>query len=220
MILADVFFSAWSYQVSYLEFFGMITGIVAIGLSAQANVWNWPIGIVNVVLSFFLFYSVQLYPDMFLQVFFFVTNLIGWWRWTHPRPEEATRKQELRVSRMNMLDIAIVVSTGMIGTLVLGTFAKKLHDIFPVVFTEPSAFPYSDSFITVMSIVTTYYVIQKKLECWIIWIVVDLLAAYLYMMREIYLYSFLYLIFTGIAIAGFRKWRIDLLNDAEQRISI
>src|SRR5688572_10097144 len=98
--IENIFFTAWNYPVSYLEFFGLISGIIAVLLSAFANVWSWPIGIINVTLSFFLFFQVQLYPDMFLQVFFFVTNVLGWWRWTHPKPFEEDRKHELKVSLM------------------------------------------------------------------------------------------------------------------------
>ena len=60
--------------MSYLEFFGVAFGLLAVWLSAKANIWSWPVGIVNVVLAFLLYYQVQLYPDMFLQAFFFVTN--------------------------------------------------------------------------------------------------------------------------------------------------
>lgn len=62
----NIFFAVWNYEVSYLEFFGLVSGIAAVVLSALANVWSWPLGIVNVTLSFFLFFQVQLYPDMFL----------------------------------------------------------------------------------------------------------------------------------------------------------
>ena len=64
--------------MSYLEFFGTVAGGIAVWLSARGNIWSWPIGIINVSLYFFLFFQVQLYPDMFLQSLFFVTNLMGW----------------------------------------------------------------------------------------------------------------------------------------------
>src|SRR5882762_1859133 len=90
--------TVFGYPLSYLELFGWISGIVAVVLSARANLWSWPIGIINVTLSFFLFFQVQLYPDMFLQIFYFITNLIGWWRWANPKQGEENKKQELKVS--------------------------------------------------------------------------------------------------------------------------
>jgi nicotinamide mononucleotide transporter len=199
-------FELWGYKVSYLELLGLISGIIAVWLSALANIWSWPIGIVNVVLSFFIFFQVQLYPDMFLQIFFFVTNIIGWWRWAHPGPEEEDRKHELRVSFMKPSQLVLITSIGLLGTFLLGLFASYLHEWFPVIFSKPSASPYLDSFITIMSVVTTFYMIEKKIECWIIWIVVDVIATYLYFTRGIPLYSLLYLIFTLIAAFALWNW--------------
>jgi nicotinamide mononucleotide transporter len=201
-----IFFHAWGYPVSFLEFFGLISGIIAVALSSLANVWSWPIGIINVTLSFFLFYQVQLYPDMFLQVFFFVTNVIGWWRWTHPKKFEEDRKHELKVTSCSPRDLIVIISVGLTGTIAMGLFAKNLHELLPFLFTQPSAFPFVDSFITVMSIVATYYMIQKKIESWLIWLVIDIIATYLYFIRDIKLYSLLYFLFCLIAMFGFWNW--------------
>lgn len=204
--IESVLFTVWGYPVSFLEFFGWLTGVIAVGLSAKANIWSWPVGIVNVVLSFFLFYQVQLYPDMFLQVFFFVTNLLGWWRWANPRPGEEDKKKELRISYMKPTELALVFGGGLFGTWLMGQSASNLHEWLPAVFSQPSASPYLDSFITVMSIITTFYMIQKKVECWIIWILVDIVATYLYFVRDIKFYSLLYLLFTGIATFALFNW--------------
>lgn len=202
----SIFFTALGYQMSYLEFFGTVAGGIAVWLSAKANIWSWPIGIINVVLFFFLFYQVQLYPDMFLQIFFFVTNLLGWWRWAHPKAGEEDRKKELKVSFMQRKQFVLIVFIGLFGTYLFGTFAKNLHELFPTVFSLPSAFPYADSFVTVMSIVTTFLMIQKKVECWIIWIIVDIIATYLYFAKGIKFVGIEYLVFCFLASFGLWNW--------------
>lgn len=202
----NIFFTVWNYDVSYLEFFGLVSGIIAVVLSALANVWSWPAGIINVTLSFFLFFQVQLYPDMFLQIFFFITNVMGWWRWTHPRPYEEDRKHELKISFLKTSELILVSAGGIAGTLLLGLFAENLHELFPSVFTKPSAAPYLDSFITVMSIVATIYLIQKKIESWVIWLLVDVIATYLYFSRDIKLYGVLYLALCFIAAFALWNW--------------
>lgn len=201
-----IFFTALDYNMSYIEFFGVAFGLWAVWLSAKARIWSWPIGIVNVILAFFLYFQVQLYPDMFLQVFFFVTNILGWIRWTSPKPEEEDRKHQLKVSFMKREQLLLVIAVGLLGTFALGSFASRLHEWFPGIFALPSAYPYIDSFITVMSIVTTFFMIQKKIECWIIWIVVDIVATYLYYVKEVKFYSVEYLIFTGLAAFGLWNW--------------
>lgn len=202
----NTFLELWGYKMSWLEFVGVLTGVTAVMLTAMANSWNWPLGLVNIVASFFLFYQVQLYPDMFLQVFFFSANIAGWWRWTHPAPGEQDRKKELKVSFMTPKQLILLVTIGVCGTALMGLFAQNLHHIFPSLFNKPSALPFLDSFITVMSVVTTFYVIQKKIESWIIWIVVDAVATYLYFIRDIKFYSLMYFVFCLIAAAGLWNW--------------
>ncbi len=201
-----IFFEIWGYEMSYLEFFGTIAGGVAVWLAAKANIWSWPLGLINVTLFSFLFFQVQLYPDMFLQVFFFVTNLMGWWRWSHPKPEEEDKKHELRISWMNKKDLITVFAIGIAGTIVMGSFASRLHEFFPTLFSKPSAFPYLDSFVTVMSIITTFLMIQKKIECWILWILIDVIATYMYFMKGIKFVGLEYLAFCFLATFGLLNW--------------
>ncbi len=204
--LTNIFFEIWGYEMSYLEFFGTIAGGVAVWLAAKANIWSWPLGLINVTLFFFLFFQVQLYPDMFLQAFFFVTNLMGWWRWSHPKKEEADKKQELKISWMDKKHLILVLAIGIAGTFVMGSFASRLHEFFPTLFGKPSAFPYLDSFVTVMSIITTFLMIQKKIECWIFWIVIDIIATYMYFMKGIKFVGLEYLVFCFIATFGLLNW--------------
>jgi nicotinamide mononucleotide transporter len=203
----NTFFTVLDYPMSYLEFFGTIAGGIAVWLSAKGNIWSWPIGIINVTLFFFLFYQVQLYPDMFLQIFFFVTNLMGWWRWSHPTALEENSKKELKVSFMSTRWMIAFVLVGMVGTVLLGAFSQRLHILFPSLFSLPSAFPYADSFVTVMSIVATYLMVQKKIECWLVWLVVDAVATYMYFVKGIKFVGIEYLVFCFIAAYGFYGWR-------------
>ncbi|MBI3220303.1 MAG: nicotinamide mononucleotide transporter [Bacteroidetes bacterium] len=206
----SIFFSVLGYPMSYLEFFGTVAGAIAVFLSAKANVWSWPLGIVNVVLFFFLFYQVQLYPDMFLQVFFFITNLLGWYRWLTPRQDEENVNKQLKISRLSYRMWILFIIVGLIGTVLFGQLAKNLNSLFPNVFSQPSAFPYADSFVTVMSIVATYLMVQKKVECWLVWIVVDAVACGLYFSKGILFVGMEYVVFCFIAAFGFYHWRKSL----------
>lgn len=206
--------------MSYVEFFGVVFGLIAVWLTARAIIWGWVIGILNIVFAFILYYQIQLYPDMFLQVFFFVTNLLGWWRWAHPKPEEEDNKKELRVSLMKRNQTLLIVLIAVIFTFLTGRFAANLHRWFPDVFALPSAYPYVDSFILVMSIVATFLAIQKKIECWVVWIVVDITATILYYKKEIRFYSFEYLIFTMIALFGLWKWITEYRGYQQDNVDV
>jgi nicotinamide mononucleotide transporter len=200
------FFVVWGYPVSYLEFAGTVTGLWAVYLSARERISSWPIGLINVVLSGILYYQVALYPDMFLQVFFFLTNLWGWWTWTHPTGDLANEQKQLKITSLGWSNgLRLVLACG-IGTGLLGYFASRLHDWLPLLFSQPSTFPYIDSFILVASVVATFGLVHKKIETWYLWLLVDVVATGLYFMKNIKFYSLLYGLFCVIALGGAITW--------------
>ncbi len=51
---------------------------------------------------------------------------------------------------------------------------------------------------------------EKKLENWIYWIIGDLISVPLYLYKGLVFTSFQYLLFTIIAIYGYRAWKKNL----------
>lgn len=204
--LKSIFITAFGYEMSHLEFWATLTGGLAVWLSAKENVWSWIVGLFNVTLAFIMFYQAQLYPDMFLQVFFFVTNMIGFWLWKFPKAENANQNKELRITRLSWRHYPLFIAAVTVITLLFGYFAENLHEIFPKLFHLPSAFPYIDSFILVASIATTFLMMKKKVETWWMWLLIDIVSTVLYFSKDIRLYSLLYLVFCFIATFGALDW--------------
>lgn len=204
--IKNIFFEVWGYPMSYLEFLATLTGAIAVWLSAKENVWSWIIGLLNVVLAAIMFYQIQLYPDMFLQGFFFVTNIIGFWQWKYPKVGEENARNELKITQLSYWQFIKLSLIGVVGTLIMGTFAKNLHEIAPILFQLPSAFPYMDSFTTVMSIFATFLLIRKKVEAWWVWLAIDIISTYMYFVKDVKLYSLLYFVFCIIALFAATNW--------------
>jgi nicotinamide mononucleotide transporter len=211
--IKNIFFTAWSYPVSYLEFWATVTGAVAVWFSMKENVWSWLIGILNVILAFIMFFQIQLYPDVFLQVFFFVTNIMGFYFWKYPKENNSNAKNELKITVLNINQITLLLVIVIISTALMGTFSKNLHQFFPNLFSLPSAFPYLDSFTTVASIAATFLLIKKKIEAWWLWLIIDVISTYMYFVKGIKIYSILYFVFCGIALWAALEWRKTFRND-------
>jgi nicotinamide mononucleotide transporter len=211
--IKNIFFTAWSYPVSYVEFWATITGAVAVLLSMLENVWSWIIGILNVILAFIMFYQIQLYPDVFLQIFFFVTNIMGFYFWKYPKESLSNAKNELKITVLNINQITLLLVLVIISTALMGTFSKNLNQLFPTLFSLPSAFPYMDSFTTVASIAATFLLMKKKIEAWWLWLIIDVISTYMYFVKGIKIYSVLYLVFCGIALLAALEWRKTYRND-------
>jgi nicotinamide mononucleotide transporter len=195
------FFEVLGYSVSYLEFISVCFGLLAVYLAAVENIFTWPLGLVNISSAFLLFYRVQLYSDMFLQIYFFSISIYGWYYWKKEKTAHLPLKY---LSYFEKLKVIIII---MLGTFVFGWFIQDIHLYFPSLFPEPAAYPYADTFIAVASIVANTLLARRVIENWIIWIVVDVLCVFLYFDKNIKFIALEYFIFLGLASYGLMSWR-------------
>lgn len=202
-----IFFTFWGYPMSYLEFFGTIFNLWCVWLTAKNKVSSWPIGIIGVILYIFLFYQIQLYSDFIEQLYFLVTGFWGWYVWTHPNNEQKDQENNLKITDNPLQTNLIWAGVTFGGTLLLGYFMSNVHLYFPAFFPEAASFAYLDAFTTVMSIVATILMVKKKVECWYLWILVDIIGICLYYVKDVKFIALEYLIFLILAIQGLIQWR-------------
>ncbi len=189
------------YKMSLVELLGTVTGILAVILATQSNIWSWPVGIVNFVLAFILYYQVSLYSDMFLQVYYVITGIYGWIYWYGMKTEEQTPITQL-TNRGRIIHIILMIT----GTIGVGYFMSHIHLLMPKLFPVPAAYPYPDSFVAVLSILANWMLAQRKIENWIVWIVIDIICTVMYWLKGIQFFSLEYLIFTLMAVYGLINW--------------
>lgn len=67
--------------MSYSEIAACLAYAVSVWLAARNNVHTWWIGIIGSILYGWVFWSVQLYADVTLQLFFIATSITGWIHW-------------------------------------------------------------------------------------------------------------------------------------------
>ncbi|MBK9272098.1 MAG: nicotinamide mononucleotide transporter [Saprospiraceae bacterium] len=193
-------FSILGYGVSYIEFLGTIFGICAVWLAAKSKMLTWPVGLINVVLFFMIYFQVQLYADMFLQIYFFAIGLYGWIFW---KKEEEQRKSIHALNRFEIVQALIWI---LLLTAVLGWMISKIHLWWPALFNKEAAFPYWDTLVAVASIFANTLLARRVIQNWPIWIAVDLICIVLYISKGIYFVAFEFVIFTLLACLGWYEW--------------
>jgi len=190
--------------MSYLEFFGTIFTGWSVYLAAKNKISTWPVSILGIILYGFLFYQIQLYSDLFEQIYYFVTAFWGWYLWSHTKSNsEAEQPITSSTRNQNILSVLSIV----ILTLSLTQFMGSIHLIFPKLFPVAASYPLIDSFTTVMSFIATIYLAKRQIENWYLWIVVDVIGVWLYYQKGVIFLSVLYLAFLVNAIYGYLKWK-------------
>ncbi|POA75300.1 nicotinamide riboside transporter PnuC [Pseudomonas sp. DP16D-R1] len=182
--------------MSGLELFAAALGVIAVWLTVKQNPWCWPIGLVMVLVYSWIFFEVKLYSDMLLQVIYAALQLYGWWQWT--RAGDAHHGRE--VSRLGKHAVVSGLAIGAACSLLLGAAMAHWTD---------AAQPWLDAFLTAFSLVAQWWMAQKRLQCWPLWIVLDCIFVGLFLYKGMYVTAALYGLFTLLAIQGWRSWRSD-----------
>lgn len=89
------------YAMSWIEAFGTVFGLLCIWFASQEKTINYLFGLLNVTLFAVIFFQIQLYGLLLLQLFFFCANIYGWYAWT--RPNEQGETLEVRWLSQNKL---------------------------------------------------------------------------------------------------------------------
>lgn len=204
--IKNVAFQIWDYPISYVELIGTLFGLISVYFASRANILTWGTGIVNEVFLFILFFQVQLYADMFLQIYFFIVTLYGWYNWN-------SKTAESKISETIFRNKIFLTVTILIGTLISGFLFTNIHLYLPTYFKIQAAYPFTDSFVMVSSIIATILLAKKKIENWYLWIAIDLVCVVLYFKKGVYFLSLEYFIFLGLASYGLYHWKKQLSND-------
>lgn len=204
--IASTAFTVIGYPISYVELIGTLFGLISVYFASRANILTWSTGIVNEAFLFILFFQVHLYADMFLQVYFFIVTIYGWYNWkTKPVRHSITA---MSVNWRWLITIIIII-----GSLLSGLLIKNIHLYVPTYFKIAAAYPFTDSLVMVLSIIATVMLARKKIENWYLWILVDAICVILYIKKSVYFLSLEYLVFLGLASYGLYQWKKQLAND-------
>ena len=179
--------------MNWTEAVAVVFGAAAVALTIRQSLWCWPLGLVQVALYVYVFYQARLYSDMVLHVIYVVLQVYGWYRW-----RSGERGSALPVSYLSLTERASWAMAIALAASVWGEAMLRYTD---------AAAPRADAFIAAASLAAQYLLAIKKLENWIVWIVVDVVAIAVYWSRDLRLTSGLYGVFLGLCVLGLVEWR-------------
>ncbi len=181
--------------LSWVDWAATITAVFYVVLAAREQVWCWFWGIISCSLwAYASFFFYDLWLDALLQLFYVGMGFAGLYRWKFGNPNQQT----LRITGMWWVHHVHIVLIGGLMAFFFGYFFDEY---------TPAAATYLDAFTTVFSVIATFILVQKKLENWLYWVVIDAAYAWLYASRGAYLFALLMIVYTIIAAIAFFRWR-------------
>jgi nicotinamide mononucleotide transporter len=191
--MSTTLFTAWDYEVSVLEFIAAITSFVGVWLGTTGKRITWPWWAAGSILYAIFFYQVDLFASAALQIIFIIAAIYGWRGWG----PKGAKPGVLSARKRFYVCVGVIASVAVLSPVLSGIGA---------------AATWSDAFILVGSLFAQVMMIYEKFEAWFLWFIINIVGSAQYLLLGYWFTAMLYVVFTAVAVVGWRRWQRALSN--------
>jgi nicotinamide mononucleotide transporter len=203
----DFFLDAYQNTPTFqivLEGIAFVFGIASVWYAKSENILVYPTGIICTVITVYLLYINQYLGDMMMNFYYSIMSIYGWWNWSRKKND----KYAVPISRTNTKEKII----GFVLFLLTMIVTFIVYRAFDYTLEIPN---YIDIVTSGIFFTAMWYMATKKLENWTLWIIGNVITIPLYAYRGLGMLSLQYLIFTILAIYGYKQWKKSLNNNLQ-----
>lgn len=180
-------------QSMFLDCTGAIASLVSTLLYIRINRYAWMTTIFASLINGWLYWQKGIYGDAFLEGTYLVSAVYGWMMWQDTIQTEPIRTKQLSSIQWIALILFIYISY------------VTVHFLF-IRFTN-STVAHTDALTSVISLTAQWLMSHRFIASWGLWLIADLLYAYLYIMKNLTLHALLMGVYVIMAIIGYWYWR-------------
>lgn len=185
----------------FLEIVAVVMGLASVYFAKKDHLWVYPTGMISTAIYVYLLVQAGLVGDVLINAYYFIMSVYGWFYWTQKK-EGITVHAIASINRRETLMSVFLFIGSIVGVGLLYVFFDKAND-----WTAPV-----DTLTTALFFVGMWLMARRKIQHWIFWIIGDVISVPLYLVKGLGLTSLQYIIFTLIAIFGYREWKKRLHN--------
>lgn len=186
-----------------LEFIAFVFGILSVWFAKKENILVYPTGLIATIITTYLLFIAGYLGDMMINGYFTIMSVYGWYKWA--RKENDT--EIIAITRTNKKEKIIGIALFFVTIFVV----FGIYNFFDY---EIKTANYIDIFASGIFFTGMWYMANKKIENWTLWIFGDIIVTPLYAYRGLGMLSLQYLIFTILAISAYLEWK-KILNSSQ-----
>lgn len=199
----DFFLEPYYERETYLivlEGIAFFFGIASVVFAKRENILVYPTGIVATIITVYIFWIDDLFGDMMMNFYYSVMSIYGWYNWLQIKNNKSESEQITRTT----------VKENGIGFLLFLLTMAVTYGVYLWSGKTIETSNYIDIFTSGVFFTAMWFMANKKLENWTLWIIADIITVPLYAYRGWGMFSLQYLIFTILAIQGYFAWKNSL----------
>ena len=178
-----ILFELGGKPVLLIDLLSAVFGLTTVFLAGRNRKSNFYVGYVYTALLFFMFWQKNLYANLILQPISLGINIMGQYRWSHPKKSEesSVKSGELKVSMLSWPQRGLTVALVLVLALVWGWLMSMMGTKWFVGYFPANPLPYLDCCVTVLILTAQTLSARKKWDCWIAWLFVNVANLTLYL---------------------------------------
>jgi nicotinamide mononucleotide transporter len=177
-----------------MEILAIVLALLYLILAIRQNILCWLCAAISTLIYIFLFFEAKLYMESFLNVFYFLMAIFGWYSWSGKKGN---------LTGLNISVWSFKIHFFMSLLIILISIASGYY----LSINTDASYPYLDSMTTYFSIWATYLIAQKVLENWWYWLVIDLCSVVIYWLRDLEATALLFLVYILLIPFGMMAWK-------------
>lgn len=177
-----------------LSFISGLSGVISVVYCSQRKVSFYFFGFIQLFTYVALCFSQNLYGEIFENIFYFVTMVVGIFLWLNHYDKKE-----------NQVIIKPMTPAGWVSSLVICVIGSLLLGLVLKTYTNDTQ-PYLDAFSTVPAFIAQILMITRRKEQWIFWLIVDISTGILWLRAGNYCMVAQYIFWIANCGYGYKLW--------------
>lgn len=141
-------------ETALIQWIAVAFGVAQVLLARANKIWLYPAGLISSALTFYILSDVKLYAEAFLNLYYVIMSIYGWYHWS-----SASTKPAVRIGYTNFQEWIGATLIALVGCVLLFVVLDRYTD---------SDVPLWDAFVSATAWAGTWLLTRRKLENWIL----------------------------------------------------
>lgn len=181
--------------VQAIEVFALVTGVAYVVLEILQKNAMWVLGLLTGAACAFSFAVEHVWASMVLNLYYVGISVVGFIRWK--KAGEKVGEGEIHLATLPRRTALASIAVFVLGSLLLIQVLRLSGDQAPEL----------DAVSTVLGVIATWWLAQSYIQQWLLWVVADILLAWLCLRTGQHWMALLYLVYVGSAVYGYFHWK-------------
>jgi nicotinamide mononucleotide transporter len=188
-----------------IEITGAILTLVFLYLEVTRKWTMWIIGILSGLFYIYINFNAQLYALAGLCSYNVAVSVYGIYCW---RFAKTKRNEKLPFSFVTKKTAGQLALVGLFVFAAIAFVVIQFTDVPHPLAHRETLFPFTlDTLITTLSILAAWMAAKKIVESWYLWMVINPCTIVLYIYKEMYPSTVLYVVYAIFSVVGYIQWK-------------